>query len=287
MFCSCVRTCTCENKLFVEKMDADLENRSSFKLSKWYMDGVDETGNVLVGYAARLHWLKMHLNYSGLLILKNDDISNTHSFQSNGTPEFRKDETIWDSTPLQLKGVWQSLDAPIESKLIESESGNLFWQCCQPKANVRVSVKGRRLMRSGLGYVEKLEMTLKPWNLPFNELRWGRYLSDKDTVVWIWWNGGSYQNLCMFNGRKLEHAKIGDQSILLSEDLGEIVFEEQVTLRKGHSLSGIIAGMPRLKEHLPGRITNLFECKWRSKGSRILDKKVVSTGWTIHEVVRW
>jgi len=263
-------------------MDADLENRSSFKLSKWYMDGVDETGNALVGYAARLNWLKMHFDYSGLLILENDGISNTHSFQGNRTPEFRKDETTWNSAPLQLKGVWQSLDAPIES-----ESGNLFWQCYQPKANVSVFVKGRRLMRSGLGYVEKLEMTLKPWKLPFNELCWGRYLSDKDTVVWIWWNGGSYQNLCMFNGRKREHAKIGDQGILLSEDLGEIAFEEQVTLRKGRSLSDIVGRIPQLKEHLPGRITNLFECKWRSKGSRILDKKVVSTGWTIHEVVRW
>ncbi len=268
-------------------MEAGSKNRPSFYLSKWYMDGVDDAGHVLVGYAARLNWHNVHINYSGLLTFEDSGISKLNSFRHNGTPVFRDNATIWKSNRLRLKGVWRSLDAPIESKLIESKCGDLLWRCYQPRAHVDVTVEGKQLLQSAMGYVEKLDMTIKPWELPFNEIRWGRYLSDTDAVVWICWDGESQRNLCFYNGKMLENVRIGGREIVLSEDLGVIVLNEQITLRKGHSLSAIIAGLPRLREHLTARITNLYESKWRSRGSRILNGKIISTGWTIHEVVRW
>ena len=39
----------------------------------------------------------------------------------------------------------------------------------------------------GLGYAEHLSMTIPPWRLPIDTLRWGRFLSPERSVVWIDW----------------------------------------------------------------------------------------------------
>lgn len=268
-------------------MEYESENDPAFSLSKWYLDGVDNTGHVALGYSARLNWHKLNLHYTGLLAFAGSGVMSVNSFISNEIPEFRDKATKWASRRLQIKGIWRSLDAPIESKLIESDNGAIHWCCYQPRARVELFVNREPLLRSGMGYVEKLEMTIKPWKLPFNELHWGRYLSDSETIVWISWSGESYLNICFYNGMLMDEFHISDKDITLAHNLGKIVFDNRLILRKGRSLSEIINEIPRLQSKLPGRIANLYECKWRSRGTRILNGKVLGSGWTIHEVIRW
>ncbi|HKI45772.1 MAG TPA: hypothetical protein VKA08_10625 [Balneolales bacterium] len=268
-------------------MESDSEYNPVFLLSKWYLDGIDKAGNVALGYAARLNWHKLHVNYSGLLTTAETEVRAVNTFRSRGTPNFHDRTTEWISDKLQLRGIWYSIDAPIASRLIDSNIGKLHWHCFQPKARVSLSVAGKPLLQSGIGYVEKLEMTFKPWELPFNEIRWGRYLSDSETVVWIWWIGESHQNMCFYNGKILEKAGITDQGIGLPGDMGRIVFSDSLTLRSGRSLADILNAVPVLRDKLPQKITNLFECKWRSRGIRIVNGNVIGEGWIIHEVVKW
>ena len=268
-------------------MESDPEYNPSFSLTKWYLDGIDKAGNVALGYAARLNWHKVNVNYSGLLTAVEAEVNAVNTFRSRGTPKFHNQLTEWKSDKLQLRGTWRSIDAPIESKLLDSNNGKLHWHCFQPKARVSLSVAGKPLLRSGMGYVEKIEITVRPWELPFNEIRWGRYLSDSETVVWIWWRGRSHQNRCFYNGRILENVGITDEGIGFPGDMGRIVFSDTLNLRSGRSLADILNAVPVLRDRLPQTITNLFECKWRSRGIRISSGKVVGEGWTIHEVVRW
>src|SRR2546423_3960326 len=62
----------------------------------------------------------------------------------------------------------------------------------------------------GLGYAERLTMTIPPWRLPFEELRGGRFLSDGDALVWINWRGAHTLNLSFPNGVCVEDALVKD-----------------------------------------------------------------------------
>lgn len=43
------------------------EKESSFLLSKWYLDCVADDGGVFLGYAAKLSWKGLSLNYASVL----------------------------------------------------------------------------------------------------------------------------------------------------------------------------------------------------------------------------
>lgn len=268
-------------------MESDSEYKPAFSLSKWYLDGIDPAGNVVLCYSAILKWHKLQVHYAGLLNATSSGVTAANTFRSGEIPKFRDRITEWNSDKLQLKGTWHSIDTPIESRLIDSGTRKLHWHCLQPKASVELCVADKPLLKSGTGYVEKLEMSIKPWKLPFNEIRWGRYLSDTETVVWIWWRGKSHRNLCFYNGRPLQDAVITDDGVGLPNNMGQIVFKDSLILRSGRSMTGILNAVPLLRDKLPGRIANMYECKWRCRGVRLVKGQVEDVGWTIHEVVRW
>ena len=40
----------------------------AFRLSKWYMDCASESGDIVIAYAARLHWRAITLHYASVLV---------------------------------------------------------------------------------------------------------------------------------------------------------------------------------------------------------------------------
>jgi|SRR5437588_3507654 len=77
--------------------------------------------------------------------------------------------------------------------------GAIEWHCVHPRARTTVDL-GDGVVIQGLGYVERLEMTVAPWNLPLEGLRWGRFLSDSGSVVWIDWQGEYVRKIVLENG---------------------------------------------------------------------------------------
>ncbi len=137
----------------------------------------------------------------------------------------------------------------------------------------------------GLGYVERLEMTIAPWKLPIDELRWGRFLSDSDSLVWIDWKGSHSCRIVLQNGILSSATNIGDGEITLSGNSSLRIAEGDL-LRKGALGKTALAIIPGLKRLFPSKILNVQECKWRSRAElRCADS--CSSGWAIHEVVKW
>jgi hypothetical protein len=138
----------------------------------------------------------------------------------------------------------------------------------------------------GFGYAETLISQIKPWNLPIDELRWGRFLSDSYTVIWINWQGGYPINKIFINGIEFNDAIFKDDIILCGDDIYQIKFSEIQLIRKG-KLSGIFLKMPLLKMFLNRRILNTIEIKYKARTGFYKNSELLSNGWSIFEIVSW
>lgn len=268
-------------------MDRIKEIKHDFSLSKWYMDCIDADGNVFIGYSVVLKWKQVKLNYTNILRYENQHTPQSQTtFKTVPSPVFRENHLSWAPAKLGIRGTWNSVDAPIRKTLLHTDSGIIRWECNQPKAIAAIITENDNSI-TGLGYTEKLEMTIKPWELQFNELRWGRFLSEEDTMVWVNWRGKTNLNLLFYQGKQIEDIIVSDETIKINRGEALLTFSDKVVLRKGPLISTALSNFPGIESILPNSILNTYECKWRSNGVLKKNNNEVSKGWVIHEVVRW
>jgi hypothetical protein len=137
-----------------------------------------------------------------------------------------------------------------------------------------------------MGYAEHLAMTIAPWRLPLRILRWGRFTSASDWVVWIDWQGAFTRTLVYRNGREAGTRSLGDAGIEFA-DGSRLVLDRSLVLRKGTLGSTALSGIPGLRNSVAGRLLQVAECKWRSRASFEQQGGPVVEGWTIQEMVEW
>ncbi len=232
-----------------------------FHLSKWYLDCVTEDGRVFVAYSARLRWRALTLDYTTVL-------GGASSLKPCPAPECLGDRIEWRAPEVGVDGAWLALEGPISDTLYD-EDGRVEWQCFQPRGRAEVAVGSERLR--GLGYVERLDMTVPPWRLPIDELHWGRLLTAGGSVVWIDWRGSHSKQLVLRNG------------VAAGPELVErLELDRGLVLRDGPLGKTALSIIPKVGRLFPGSILRVRETKWRSRG--LLDGV---SGWAIHEVVRW
>ncbi|MFI5296190.1 MAG: hypothetical protein ACHQ0Y_14345 [Thermodesulfovibrionales bacterium] len=193
---------------------------------------------------------------------------------------------FWNSHRLGIEGRWKALSSPLHRTLFESDQGIVEWHCYQPQSEVSIQISPNTSIL-GYGYAEHLLMTIKPWELPIEELRWGRFVSKRDSLVWIDWRGQSPQSLVFYNGVQIGHASVGDRNIVLDEGKTSLSFEESIVLREGFLFSNVLHMIRVFRKILPARFLQTYECKWRSRGILRSGQFISSTGWVIHEVVKF
>jgi hypothetical protein len=260
---------------------------SQFSLSKWYLDCVTDEGETFVGYSASLRWKALSLEYSSILIRRTTGEIITRSALHGGKhPEVTGDLVLWNCPSLKLKGEWSARQQPISRTVFGSSEGQLNWSCLQPHAEAEISVRDLGMFR-GLGYVDYLDLPVQPWKLPLDELRWGRYLSETDSIIWMDFKGPSPETIVFHNGALCEGAHVTDREIGLGQHRPNLAFEETRVLREGILASTVLSAIPGINTLLPARMLNTEECKWRSRGVLRNADSILSSGWTIHEVVRW
>jgi hypothetical protein len=266
-------------------LESSPKDASRFLLSKWYLDCVSVDGSAFIGYAASLRWRGLSLNYSSVLQhLPGEEVKIDSTLQELSTPQVAGSSIQWSSPRLSVVGSWEAAARPIKRTLLESAAGSIEWNCLHPRARAEILTgKGRRL--AGFGYVEHLKMSIPPWQLPFDELRWGRFLSEEDALVWIDWRGAHSLNLSFHNGVQIENARLTDQGL----DAGEIglALNESLVLRDGVLVETALSMIPGIQRLFPFRILGARECKWLSRGVLKKPGAEASNGWAIHEVVRW
>jgi hypothetical protein len=227
----------------------------------------------------------MRFVYSGLIFCDTEGVTTEKSILRktqkpviNGTINFNQEF-------LKIGVSLKRADDPIIRSLYkDSESNELIWNCHHPKALAEMIYNGN--IYKGFGYAETLFSPVKPWNLPIDELRWGRFLSDSYTLIWINWKGGYPVNKLFFNDIEYNDAVFENDIIIFGDGIYQLKFSEIQLIRKGR-LSGLFSKMKLLKIFLNRRILNTVEIKYKAKTTLSKNSVFLSNGWSLFEIVTW
>ena len=227
----------------------------------------------------------MNFTYSGLIYCDTEGFATEKSTlrktRKPETDEILKFNHKFLKTGVSLKRID---DAVIMTLYKDSENNELIWNCHHPKALAEIAYNGN--IYRGYGYAETLISTIKPWNLPINELRWGRFLSDSYTLIWINWKGKYSLNKILCNNIEYDDAVFENDIIIFDNGAYELKFSEIQLVRKG-KLSGLFSKMSLLKVFFNRRILDTIETKYKARSTFIRNSAFLSNGWSLFEVVTW
>ncbi len=258
---------------------------TNFYLKKLYFDCIDEEGNCFIVYWAVLKFSLLKINYSGVLFsnARNECIERS-SLRKMPEPAVNR-KIHFNQPSLQITGEWSNTDTPIVKLLYKDQYGKeLFWNCHHPKAYAKIEFNHQ--IFQGFGYAETLSLPIKPWKLPIDELRWGRFLSKEITIIWINWKGKYPVNELIYNGISFKDAVFEKNKITFDRGRANLSFQEISIVRKG-KLSGLLVKMPWLKMIFNNKILNTQENKYKSPSIFTRDSKELARGWSLYEVVTW
>lgn len=263
-----------------------MSHMSNFLISKWYLDCTGDDGTVFIGYSAAAKWKMLSFHFSSVLLRYPDNRTYEKTSWTKGTlPECDGTTFYWSPRSLKVEASWENLLKPIERPLYKDDEGEIYWSCLAPKARAHVALEGFPAI-AGLGYVECLKLSIVPWRLPMNELRWGRFLTDQDSLVWIDWTGRTQKTLVLHNCSESAPAHATDNEVAADGGL-KLSLVQQAVVRSGPIVSSVVPNIRGLKWMLPFGISRMHECKWLSKGILVMPDSPARSGWSIHEVVRF
>ena len=260
---------------------------SVFELSKWYADCVGDEGDAAILYHAELRIGMLPVHYESLLIKEQDSPTlERYSLRSCPAPNAKDDRIEWQSPKWRARASWRDLGMTQREVLFESNAGTLQWNCIAPRAAATLEIDEVKLL-TGWGYVEHLRLTVPPWRLPIQRLRWGRFVNATDSLVWIDWSGPYSRRVVYLNDAATPAACITDQEVVLEAAGATLLLEDSRVIREGLLGETALAVFPRLSDLFPESIAHLRECKWVSRATLRQRGRPDSTGTAIHEVVEW
>lgn len=273
----------------------------TWKIEKHYFDLQTRDGQSFIGYRGLWGTPRLRLPYGAWLwkqpgqaaVFKQSLSAGelTGGVEPTGPGPEAPAGLTWINRRLGLAGTWTGQgDGP--SLRLESEQGYIDWRVLGAACPARVCVGDRAM--SGLGYWEKVELSLAPWRLPFPELRWGRFLADEGGfyLVWVAWLGGKPEERRLWSpegelaGLAFESEAGGLENGLNCEG-GRLEFSSLDVLRQGplfKTLGGRLSAAARL---LPGDLGRAYEAKWFSRAAWRTEGGQDIYGWAIHEKVSW
>ncbi len=249
--------------------------RPTAELVKWYLDVACADGRCAVLYAARLRYRRLELRIQGLLLRSGGRVRTRFSLQPGPSPRTDGARLRFSSAGLDVSARLDALDPPFARRLLDAPGGAVDWECRVPRARADLRVGGETLV--GLGYAERLRLTLLPGELPIRTLRWGRLLSPAGGIAWIDWEGPAPLRLALRDGREARLDRAGDDAVVV--DGTPFALAREATLRDAILARTLPA---TLRRSLPRVGLGLHETKWLARG-----EVGAAPGLAIHEVVRW
>lgn len=253
---------------------------SGFHLSKWYLDCVTDAGDASIVYSGDVCWGRLNLHYSSVLESTEAGVKARQSLRPHPQPEVNHGSIRWRSNALQVDALWQADAGELRETLLDDERGSIQWHCLMPRARARFG------LRSGLGYAERLVLTIPPWKLPIATLRWGRFLSPSDWIVWIDWQGEHPQTIVYRNGARVAVDELGDEQIRFADGT-LLAMDRSLTIREGPLGTTALAAIPLIGKTFPARLLRVTESKWRSRARLEFPNRPAVEGFAIHERVSW
>ena len=265
-------------------------HKGNFHLNKWFLDFVGNSGETIIFYAAKLTWHGLVVPYTSFLFYDpSDGVHQKSRFRNIRMPEKTKNLITWSDSKFEVEGAWESLAKPLQARLFDSEEGYLDWKCFQPSSKVRLRISDKIL--EGRGYAEQLILTAPPWKIPMNELRWGRFGSSEDQMVWIEIREEDKRQWLWLNGDKIKNCIIEDDYISVPEKELILKLDQGVELESEKKIFSIVEKLilyiPGFNKFMPLNFLMADEFKWLSKCQLQTDGKTISTGMAIHELVNF
>jgi hypothetical protein len=263
--------------------------RPYFQLSKWFLDYTSDDGNAMIFYAAEMRWHRFTARYTSWM--NHSPVTGTQCstrFTSVKMPLSEDNVITWSDSKFGVSGTWISAEKPVSARLFESGEGFLDWNCFQPKSIVRLAI-GNKVME-GLGYAEQLVLTAMPWNIPMDELRWGRYVSAKNSLVWIELREKERKQWLWLNGDKTDNGIIEDDRIEVPEKL-MLNLDRHFIMESEKKISAVTGKMiryfPGFSRIMPVKFLLADETKWLSHGKLQFKGQHPDNGMVIHELVNF
>ena len=159
------------------------------------------------------------------------------------------------------------------------------WQCQACPARMQFTMSDGTAL-SGLGYAERLTLSLPPWRLPIDELRWGRWIAADGgrSLVWIDWRGVHPLTAVFVDGVRQGAATVDDDQVAAADVI--LVLTDQRTLHR-RALRDVIGAVGPLARVFPASWLDMEDCKRMSLGALHAAAGRPETGWAIHEHVRF
>lgn len=249
-------------------------------MSKWYLDCITNAGDISIIYTGVVNWGPVRLHYSSLLVTTDQVVRTSHSVRPQSEPAIDREILRWQSGALGVKGVWEPDTPEVHETIFASGAGTIEWHCLMPRARTRIH------NRSGLGYAERLDITIAPWKLPLRTLRWGRFATPSDWIVWIDWIGDFSRRLVYRNGLLTSTSLLEDCRIEFP-DGASLTMDDSLVLRQGPIGATALSVIPGVRSTFPARLLEVNECKWRSRARLGRPGSSTVEGWAIHERVEW
>lgn len=278
-------------KIIKKNRDSDNLNRVSrgFHLTKWFLDGVNEAGWCTIGYAAKMCWNGITVPYNSLLIsLPGKDILYKTRFRQLSWPVCNGAIISWEDNGFGISGTWEQCEPTLKARLYESVDGYLDWCCFQPKSKMVFKINDQQEI-IGKGYAEQLILTIEPWKIRMDQLRWGRFHSDADNLVWIEFQGQQSNRWVWHNGKLMTVSHLDDKNLVIPELEINLKLEDIRILEQGRKINSIVnpllSLLPGFNKIIPGSFLNARETKWISRGTLVQRGAAKPEGWAIHELV--
>jgi hypothetical protein len=255
----------------------------SFSLTKWYQDSVDPAGRAAIAYSTALAWRGLMVSWHAVALYEPG--SSTREWTSmarTDLPARENGRITWQPRALGATFAADPLLDPFNVRFIDDNRGVVDWTCEAGAA--RTSVALGNCSVEGLGYAERLLLTVAPWRLPIDEMRWGRWISadGRRAIVWIDWRGAEPATAVFVNGVRQAGAVVTDDHV--TADRLALTLSSPRVLH-ARSIGDILARIRPLGALVPASWLAVEDRKCLSVGT--LDAADRATGWAIHETVRF
>ncbi len=262
---------------------------TSFRLDKWYLDVLTEDGTAYMGYSAELEWRVARLGYGHLL--RQDAKKRSHTRTSLRASEVETGEVLaWRSPTLQATATLQRVDRGVKKELLRNADGAVVWDCMHPRSEALLEVEPDDDMPgpariTGIGYAERLTLTMAPWKLPIKRLRWGRFTGKTKGLVWLDWQGP--HNVSVFIEDGLEVRGRVEDATTFTVGGSRVELTERRVLREGPLGTTALAALGGALDFVPLRFLGTVEHKWFAHGVAVDEDGMRHEGLVIDEIVEF